>query len=39
VPIQVVTSADLEAYLDPSAGADVDDVHIPYAIEAGSEAN
>jgi hypothetical protein len=60
VPIQVVTSADLEAHLDPSAGAcrnspsailvevcyflpdaapDADDVHIPYAIEAGSEIN
>ena len=60
VPIQVVTSADLEAHLDPSAGAcrnspsailvevcyflpdaapDADDVHIPYAVEAGSEIN
>ena len=56
VPIQVVTSADLEAHLDPSAGAcrnspsailvevcyflpdaapDADDLHIPYAVEAG----
>ena len=60
VPIQIVTSADLEAHLDPSAGAcrnspsailvevcyfmpdaapDADDVHIPYAVEAGSEIN
>ncbi len=60
VPIQVVTSADLSAHLDPSAGAcrnspsailvevcyfmpdaapDADDVHIPYAVEAGSETN
>ena len=60
VPIQVTTSADLEAHLDPSAGAcrnspsailvevcyylpdaapDADDVHIPYAVEAGSDMN
>ena len=60
VPIQITTSADLEAHLDPSAGAcrnspsailvevcyfmpdaapDADDVHIPYAVEAGSEIN
>ena len=60
VPIQVTTSADLQARLDPSAGAcrnspsailvevcyflpdaapDADDVHIPYAVEAGSETN
>lgn len=60
VPIQIITDADLEAHLDPSAGAcrnspsavlvevcyfmpdaapDADDVHIPYAVEAGSEIN
>ena len=60
VPIQITTSADLEAHLDPSAGAcrnspsailvevcyfmpdaapDADDVHIPYAVEAGSDMN
>jgi hypothetical protein len=60
VPIQVTTDADLQARLDPSAGAcrnspsailvevcyflpdaapDADDVHIPYAVEAGSETN
>jgi hypothetical protein len=60
VPIQIITDADLEAHLDPSAGAcrnspsailvevcyfmpdaapDSDDVHIPYAVEAGSEIN
>jgi hypothetical protein len=59
-PVQITTSAELVAALDPSAGAcrnspsailvevcyympdaapDADDVHIPYAVEAGSEIN